>query len=110
MTVQPPQWDLYGTVTARSSCENGTWVPRPGRLPPTPAWGKQETEGTPSQGESTILPLLEDGGVRLSTEAFQIASWTHLQEKYIFKETNETPNGEQLLEKEERPRRLILRT
>lgn len=56
----------------------------------------------------TVLPLLKDGGVRLSTKGFQIASWTHLQEKNIFKETNETPNGEQLLEKEERPKRPIL--
>lgn len=58
----------------------------------------------------TIIPLLKDGGVRLSTKGFQIASWTHLQEKNIFKETNETPNGEQLLEKEERPKRPILWT
>lgn len=58
----------------------------------------------------TVLPLLKDGVVRLSTKGFQIASWTHLQEKNIFKETNETPNGEQLLEKEERPKRPILWT
>lgn len=49
-------------------------------------------------------PLPKGRGVGLCTKAFQIASWTHLQEKNIFKKTNETPNGEQLLEKEERPK------
>lgn len=85
---------------------------RPGPSGPDPHTGLAKTgnRGGWAKENIPVRPLLKDGGVRLSTKAFQIASWTHLQEKNIFKETNETPNGEQLLEKEERPKGPILWT
>lgn len=100
-TVQPPPCDLSRTLTPEILARKRDSYKHT-RLVKTGNGGETEPRNY------TVLPLLKDGGVRLSTKGFQIASWTHLQEKNIFKETNETPNGEQLLEKEERPKRPIL--